>query len=113
MVVSFGVRNGALLWKQDTACPYPLLLDTERQIYRMLGFQKSVRRVWCTESLIYYAEQKMAGLDFPKPYADIADDPHQLGGNIVMDSVGKIIYHYASKSASDRPAVTDILINCQ
>ena len=32
IVMTFGVREGALKWLEDTKCPYPMLLDTERKV---------------------------------------------------------------------------------
>ena len=32
IVLTFGVREGALKWLDDTKCPYPMLLDTERKV---------------------------------------------------------------------------------
>lgn len=112
MVVSFGERHGALLWRQETSCPYPVLLDGSRQLYKLLGFKKSVSRVYCVKTLAYYADQKAAGRAFPKPYEDVVDDPYQMGGNIVLDKDGKIVFVYRSKTASDRPSITALLQHC-
>jgi len=32
VVVSFGSRDAAIQWRQDTSCPYPILLDAKRQV---------------------------------------------------------------------------------
>ena len=32
VVVSFGSRDAAIKWQQETSCLYPVLLDPERQV---------------------------------------------------------------------------------
>ena len=32
LVISFGLREGALLWLDDTKCSFPMLLDPDRQV---------------------------------------------------------------------------------
>ena len=32
VVVSFGVREGAERWLQDMQCPFPMMLDGQRQV---------------------------------------------------------------------------------
>jgi len=32
VVVSFGSRNAALQWRQETGCKFPILLDANRQV---------------------------------------------------------------------------------
>jgi len=32
VVVSFGSRDAAVQWRQETSCQYPILLDSERQV---------------------------------------------------------------------------------
>ncbi|KAK2169613.1 hypothetical protein LSH36_8g01089 [Paralvinella palmiformis] len=45
IVLTFGVREGALKWLDDTKCPYPMLLDTERKVYDLMGLGKSVLKM--------------------------------------------------------------------
>jgi len=83
VLVSFGEMNGALRCK-----------------------------VWCTDSLVYYAEQLNFKRQLPKAYEDVEDDPHQMGGNIVLqveDSVYKAVYIHRSKSPPDRPTPNELI----
>ncbi|KAI0231605.1 hypothetical protein LSAT2_018039 [Lamellibrachia satsuma] len=58
----------------------------------------------------YYAEKVAAKEKLPATYKDLADDPHQLGGDLVLDSAGQIVYIYCSQQPPDRPDV-DILLD--
>lgn len=110
MVVSFGARDGAVLWKQQTGCTFPFLLDPSRQLYALLGMKRSVAKPLGIESMKYYADMKAAGRQLPKPFAD--DDPNQMGGDVVVDDAGKIVFLYRSRSAPDRPSVSSVLAHC-
>lgn len=112
VVVSFGDRKGALMWRQQTECAFTVLLDSARQLYNLIGFKRSAAKVWCIETMTYYADQLAAGRHLPQPQPDIDDDPHQMGGDIILNGSGSIVYVYRSKSASDRPSVETLLKQC-
>lgn len=37
------------------------------------------------------------------------NDFYQLGGDVIVDNKGKVVYIYKSKVSSDRPTVNDLL----
>ena len=96
-------------WKEDTKCEFPVFVDADRQLYKALGLARSVSKVWGISSLMYYAEQKVVMRKIlpmlPK------DDVYQLGGDLIIDSAGKIALIYKSKTSTDRPSVK-FLLNC-
>lgn len=86
-----------------------MLVDEDRQLYKALGLTRSVSRVWAISSLVYYAEQKAA---WRKLHSMLPkDDVHQLGGDFIIDSAGKMALIYKSKTSTDRPSV-EFLLNC-
>ncbi|KAK3094020.1 hypothetical protein FSP39_023027 [Pinctada imbricata] len=109
MIVSFGVREGALRWLEDTKCQYPMLLDHKRQLYNLFGLKRSVYKTWSISCMIYYAEKMTQGVPLASPYENIHDDPQQMGGDFIMDKDGIMKYLYCSKLSSDRPAVADLI----
>lgn len=109
LIVSFGERSGALKWIEQTDCPFEMVLDSRRKIYHAFGLTRSVYKVWSIESLVYYAEQLVAGRDLPKPFENIHDDPNQMGGDFILTSQGVIKLSYCSKSSADRPSVNQLL----
>lgn len=109
VLVSFGVREGALNWLSETGCPFTMLLDQSRQLYHLLGLKQSVFKVWGVSCMIYYAEQMRAGQKLPSPYENIHDDPNQMGGDFVVAGDGKLLLAHCSENASDRPSVDTLL----
>lgn len=87
-----------------------MLVDAERQLYSFFGIRRSVSMVWNTATLTYYAEQKLSGRTLPKAYADVEDDPHQMGGDILLDAInGKVVLVHRSETPTDRPSVDQLL----
>ncbi|CAH1261701.1 Hypp2436 [Branchiostoma lanceolatum] len=109
MVVSFGTQTGAQRWLQDTSCPYDMLLDQDRKLYGAFGLGRSVFKVWSVAALTYYAEQKAAGRTLPKKYENVEDDPHQMGGDFILDPQGRALLVHCSKVSTDRPEVSTII----
>lgn len=114
VLVSFGEMNGALRWYKENQIEnaLDLITDQDRKIYKLFNLKKSYSKVWCTDSLVYYAEQLNFKRQLPKAYEDVEDDPHQMGGNIVLqveDSVYKAVYIHRSKSPPDRPTPNELI----
>ena len=86
-----------------------MLVDEDRQLYKAMGLTRSVSKVWAISSLFYYAEKKAASRKLVPMLEN--DDVHQLGGNFIIDSAGKMALIYGSKMSTDRPSV-DFLLNC-
>lgn len=101
------LKEKAVTWMNDTHCQFPMLLDADRSLYRALGLRRSVSKVWAVSSLVYYAEQKLAGRKLISMYEE--DDPHQLGGDFIIDPVGKLVLVYQSKTSTDRPSSNHLL----
>lgn len=108
-MISFGLEEGAKKWLSDTDCPFPMLLDTERQTYHTFGLKRSVLKVWGVTSLVYYAEAMHAGKTLPKPYENVHDDTQQMGGDFILDGEGRVRFLYPSQTNTDRPSVNLLL----
>ena len=109
VLVTFGVKEGAKLWLQETNCPYDMLCDPDRKLYKAFSLKRLLSKVWHTTALMYYAEQKASGRALLQPYKDIEDDPHQMGGDFVINKEGKLNLIYRSKTPPDRPSFDQIL----
>jgi hypothetical protein len=111
MCVSFGDIIGAQKWIQEIKLTkFSLLVDQKRVLYKLFGLERSFSRVWNTKTLIYYAEQVKMNRELPKTYKDIHDDPHQMGGNFIIDiETFKILYSFKSKIPPDRPSSEDLI----
>lgn len=105
LVISFGTEDWAKAWLEETGAPFPLLLDPERRVYRAYGLGRSVLRVWSPKVLWRYLRLMMAGRRL-KP---IQGDPHQLGGDFIVDAGGIVRLAHPSRDPTDRPSVEALL----
>ena len=91
-----------------------MITDEQRILYKMFNLKKSFKKVWNSDTLIYYAEQLCLKRDLPKSYQDIKDDPHQMGGDFMLQYSSifnrfKLIYLYRSQNPPDRPTANDLI----
>ncbi|CAF3171789.1 unnamed protein product [Rotaria socialis] len=95
-------------WKNEVECPFEIYCDRDRRLYHYFGFPgKAYARVWNVQTLDYYVEQKLNGKKLPTAL-DKNDDPNQMGGNVIIDQSGRVIWVYKSKSPTDRPSVRQL-----
>lgn len=45
----------------------------------------------------------------PKSYAGVEDDPHQMGGDFVIDERNEFLLVHCSTSSTDRPSIHSLL----
>lgn len=102
LVLACGPRSGALQYLEESKCSFPLLLDPERKMYHLFGLRRSVAKVWNTETLVYYGEQKSSNRHLHAPVE--GDDPHQMGGDFIISNKHKMALVYCSQAAPDRPS---------
>jgi len=107
VVVTFGNVDLASKWKNETNCIYPVVSDVTRSLYSYYNLTSSVRHTWDIRAQTWYGEQLCQGRKL-HPMAD-NDDPHQLGGNVIIDNEHKVQMIYRSKFPLDRPTVNEML----
>jgi hypothetical protein len=109
IIISFTSSiDSARKWKNETQCPFNIYLDAERRLYRHFGFPANAyARVWNIETLDYYVEQKLNGIQLPTKL-DEKDDPNQMGGDVIVNQNGQVIWVYKSKSPTDRPNIQQL-----
>lgn len=105
LVISFTAGMWSRAWLQETQSPFPLLLDPERSVYRAYGLKSSLLRVWSPKVMWYYTRKFLETGRIQR----IQGDPHQLGGDFIVDSRGLIRLVYRSHDPTDRPPVETIL----
>ena len=84
-----------------------MYLDESRNLYREFSLPCTMKQVWCMDSVIRYAEFKCNGRELFSMEEN--DDPHQLGGDFIVDNQGIIEHLHRSKSPADRPTVCALL----
>lgn len=68
-----------------------------------------LHQTWGLKSVIFYAEQMSQGRQLPKPFENVEDDPHQMGGDFVISGSGRFLLLHCSTNSTDRPSVDTIL----
>ena len=104
-IVSFGVERWARAWLRETEVPFPLLLDQDRRVYRAYGLERSARRAWAPRVIWHYVRQLAAG----RRLHAIEGDPHQLGGDFIIDRNGIVRFAHRERDPVDRPPVARLL----
>lgn len=105
LIISFGAEHWARAWLQETGSPFPLLLDPERATYQAYGLGSSFVRVWSPKVMWHYLKLVLAG----EKLRPAQGDPHQLGGEVIVDAAGVIRLLHRSKDPVDRPPVGKLL----
>ncbi|XP_022606227.1 prostamide/prostaglandin F synthase-like [Seriola dumerili] len=109
VIVSFGCREGASHWLQETGCRYDMLLDPDRKMYTAFSLEASLKKVLNFSNMLLYAEYVADNMEFPRDLPSIQDDMFQLGGDFVLDEHGRVLFSHCCQSPIDRPTVEDIL----
>lgn len=125
--MSFGDSHGALRWLNENHISYSsnhfdMITDEKRILYKFFGLPNSYLKVWNCETLTYYSEQLLKKGQLPQAYKDVEDDPHQMGGNFIIEldqskdnsnmeqnETFRVVYTYKSKNPPDRPSSADLL----
>jgi len=105
LIISFGAERWARAWLRETDAPFPLLLDPDRRVYRAYGLERSALRTWTPRVLWYYVRQLAAG----RRLHPIRGDPHQLGGDFIVDAGGIVRLAHRSRDPVDCPSVARLL----
>ena len=105
-VVTFDAEM-ARSYAEQTKLPWPLLVDSDRQLYQAYGMERAdwwsiygPSSIWHYMKLIFGRGRKIE-----KPGSDY----RQLGGDVLIDPAGLVKFHYVSESPHDRPEVQEIL----
>ena len=106
LVVTFEGREAARAYLDETGLVWPLLVDTERRLYRAYDMRAArLRHLWGFATMRAYGREALRGR-FPRfPRADTV----QQGGNVLIDPAGVVRLHHVGSGPADRPAVATVL----
>ena len=108
VAVTFASPEESARFAATLHCPFPVLADPERRAYRVLGLGRgSVARVWL-HPRVWLNELRLLrrGLRHTGPPPQ---DARQLGGDVVLDSEGRLAWIHRGRGPEDRPSVEDVL----
>ena len=107
-VVSFAIPAYARLFREELGLgPDVLVLcDPERTQYGRFGFGRaSFARVWLDPRVWARYAVLLARSRRPRP---AQDDAQQLGGDVLLDAEGRVVWTYRSRGPEDRPTLAEL-----
>ena len=106
LAVTFEDAAAARAYVAETGLRWPLLVDTDRLLYRAYAMRKArLRHLWGAATFLAYWREARLGR-FPRlPSADT----RQQGGNVLIDPDGLVRFHHVGLGPADRPAVESLL----
>ena len=85
----------------------PVVSDPDRVAYRAFGLERTGWRTFFQPKVLWgYFRGMLRGYGVKQPYA--GEDVLQLGGDFVLDQLGRVVFAYPSANPTDRPAVAAI-----
>lgn len=93
-------------YQEKERLPFPILRDPRRDGYKCFGIErKNARTIWSPGTVWYYIKRAFQGRLPEKVKADL----YQLGGDVLLDADGSVLWVYRSQNPADRPSVDEIL----
>lgn len=105
-IVTFEGQERARSYAAETRTPWPVLTDIDRELYRAYGMERlSWRQLAQPSAIALYLGEFLRG-NFPRPPEA---DPHQAGGDVLIDPDGIVRLVHAGRGSADRPTVKRLL----
>ena len=106
VVVTFEARERAEEYVRETGLGWPLLIDRRCVLYGAYGMGHGRwSAVWGPASWWAYAKLIARGHRPGRSTGDI----YQLGGDVLVDPMGRVALHHVGEGPADRPAVAALL----
>lgn len=108
LVVSFASPDQIKRFLDENPQPFPVVADPERTTYQAFSIGSTNLRGFLRPSVIWkYLKIILRGRIPKRPDANA--DIWQLGGDFVIDAVGRIRFAYPSSDAVDRPNNAELM----
>lgn len=104
--IGMGVPEMAADFRDKQDVPFPLLVDRTKETYRALEMKRgTLWEVAGPPVWLRYAKGMLSGHGVAKP----KQDPLQMGGVLVVERGGDVLYEFRSSTSSDNPPVDEVL----
>jgi len=91
-------------WFRDL--PFLVVSDQSRRLYTSFGLRsRPLLRLFDRETMKTYARELLRGRLPPWPRADL----RQLGGDVVLNRAGDVVFLHRSATPADRPSMETLL----
>lgn len=105
-VITFDDPELANPYAESLLAEWPLLVDSDRSLYRHYGFERgSWSAIYGVSSVVRYLGLILSGHRPGRP----GKDWRQLGGDVLVDPEGIVRMHHVSKTPHDRPTMEHLL----
>jgi AhpC/TSA antioxidant enzyme len=85
----------------------PIVSDPERAAYRAFGLERTGWGSFFRPKVLWgYLRGMLRGYCVKKPYK--GEDVLQLGGDFILDRLGRVVFAYPSTDPTDRPGIATI-----
>jgi peroxiredoxin len=105
LLVSFSSIKYARKWIEEVCWIFRLLVDHEKETYRLYGLDSSLLRTWNLKIIWSYVKLMRAG----RKWQGIQGDSAQMGGDFVIDTDAIVRFAYRSHDPTDRPSVETLM----
>lgn len=106
IVVSFAEPQRLRKYLQARPWPFPVRTDPNLVLHRLFGLDRAGWLQLLRPRVILRYLWLIARGNRPQM---AQEDVHQLGGDFVLDTAGRVVYEYRSRDPADRPDVAALL----
>lgn len=104
--IGMGIPEMAADFRDKQKVPFPLLVDRTKETYRALDMKRgTLWEVAGPPVWLRFAKGIFAGHGLDKPKQDAL----QMGGVVVVDRGGDVLYAFRASSSADTPPVDEVL----
>jgi hypothetical protein len=104
--VAFAPPGSVALFKEGLGVDVPIVCDPDRVAYATFGFGR--HSGWLALIRPTYWMRLFRALRRGRRLRGVREDPHQLGGDAVLDRDLRLRWIYRSRFPSDRPSVEQV-----
>ena len=105
LLVSFSSIKYAHKWIDEVCSIFHLLVDRDKETYRLYGLDSSLLRTWNLKIVWSYVKLMRAG----RKWQGIQGDSGQMGGDFIIDADSIVRFAYRSHDPSDRPSIETLI----
>lgn len=105
-MVVFAEKPDAAAYADERRLPFPVLIDTERELFRAYGMERARWwQVWGPKTWLAYGKALLSGAELRRSNEDV----RQQGGDVLIDPNGTVRLHHVGEGPADRPDIESVL----